>query len=298
MSRKNKTAGYSKKYASAMKSFDRSMDRLAHSVSRVTFSSKSTAKVQTPDSTFEERQRANLTGKQLLIACAVGSILPLMALLGVDEIVDEIDGVFLAVLVFFFLIPFLVMVLIFKIFNLITRPHTAQPLAAPQEETEESVYSPNPEWMGQTDLVNSRQNAKILAPQFLKQAQESAKILQTTTEPATFFTRYDFCVGRLIELEKCKRYGVPVSTTSDLTKYRSIAFRDEAINEVIHRTADKYRTKIESLKTQKAKKNWAEKYQQAFEPYLPYISNKQKTVLEKVSAGLFALADGSCLEGE
>lgn len=281
-----------------MKSFDRSMDRLAHSVSRVTFSSKSTAKVQTPDSTFEERQRANLTGKQLLIACAVGSILPLMALLGVDEIVDEIDGVFLAVLVFFFLIPFLVMVLIFTIFNLITRPHTAQPLAAPQEETEESVYSPNPEWMGQTDLVNSRQNAKILAPQFLKQAQESAKILQTTTEPATFFTRYDFCVGRLIELEKCKRYGVPISTTSDLTKYRSIAFRDEAVNEVIHRTADKYRTKIESLKTQKAKKNWAEKYQQAFEPYLPYISDKQKTVLEKVSAGLFALADGSCLEGE
>ena len=298
MSRKNKTAGHSKKYASAMKSFDRSMDRLAHSVSRVTFSSKSTAKVQTPDSTFEERQRASLTGKQLLIACAVGSILPLMALLGVDEIVDEIDGVFLAVLVFFFLIPFLVMVLIFTIFNLITRPHTAQPLAAPQEETEESVYSPNPEWMGQTDLVNSRQNAKILAPQFLKQAQESAKILQTTTEPATFFTRYDFCVGRLIELEKCKRYGVPVSTTSDLTKYRSIAFRDEAVNEIIHRTADKYRTKIESLKTQKAKKNWAEKYQQAFEPYLPYISDKQKTVLEKVSAGLFALADGSCLEGE
>lgn len=160
----------------------------------------SAAKVQTPDSTFEERQRASLTGKQLLIACAVGSILPLMALLGVDEI----DGVFLAVLVFFFLIPFLVMVLIFKIFNLITRPHTAQPLAAPQEETEESVYSPNPEWMGQTDLVSSRQNAKILAPQFLKQAQESAKILQTTTEPAAFFTRYDFCVGRLIELENAK----------------------------------------------------------------------------------------------
>lgn len=86
--------------------------------------------------------------------------------------------------------------------------------------------------------------------------------------------------------------------TSDLNKYRSIAFRDEAVNEIIHRTADKYRTKIESLKTQKAKKNWAEKYQQAFEPYLPYISDKQKTVLEKVSAGLFALADSSCLESE
>ena len=39
----------------------------------------------------------------------------------------------------------------------------------------ESVYNPNPEWMGQTGLVDSRANAKVLAPQFLKQAQESAK---------------------------------------------------------------------------------------------------------------------------
>ena len=43
MSRKNRV-GYSKKYASAAKSFDRSMNRLAHSVSRVAFGSKSTAK--------------------------------------------------------------------------------------------------------------------------------------------------------------------------------------------------------------------------------------------------------------
>ena len=34
---------------------------------------------------------------------------------------------------------------------------------------EPSRYSPNPEWMGQMDLVDSRMNAQILAPQFLKQ---------------------------------------------------------------------------------------------------------------------------------
>ncbi len=56
------------------------------------------------------------------------------------------------------------------------------------------LYSPNPEWMGQTGLVDSRANAKVLAPQFLKQAQESAKILQTTTEPATFLQDMTFAL--------------------------------------------------------------------------------------------------------
>ena len=151
-------------------------------------------------------------------------------------------------------------------------------------------YEPNPEWMGDMDLVDSRANARILAPQFLKQAQESAKILQTTTDPATFFTRYDFCVGRLIELEKCKKYGAPVSATADLKKYRSLGFRDDAVKEIIHRTEEKYQAKIESLKTAKAKQNWAEKYHQAFEPYLPYMTDGQKSELGEASAYLFDLA--------
>ena len=151
-------------------------------------------------------------------------------------------------------------------------------------------YEPNPEWMGDMDLVDSRANARILAPQFLKQAQESAKILQTTTEPATFFTRYDFCVGRLMELEKCKKYCAPVSATADLKKYRSLSFRDDAVKEIIHRTEEKYRAKIEGLKTAKAKQNWAEKYHQAFEPYLPYMTDGQKSELGEASAYLFDLA--------
>lgn len=162
----------------------------------------------------------------------------------------------------------------------------------------EQIYNPNPEWMGEMNLVDSRKNAKILAPQFLKQARESARILETTTDPATFFTRYDFCVGRLMELEECKRYGAPVSTTADLKKYQNLSFRDGAVNDIIHRTAEKYSVKIRSLKTTKAKKGWAEKYHQAFEPYLPYMSDKQKSVLGEVSAELFALAEDDVLVDE
>lgn len=152
-------------------------------------------------------------------------------------------------------------------------------------------YNPNPEWMGQMGLVDSRTNAQILAPQFMKQVLESAKILQTTTEPGTFFTRYDFCVGRLMELEECKKYGVSVSTTQDLKKYRSMDFREEAVEEIICRTQGKYRDKIESLKTQKAKQNWATKYHRAFEPYLSYMSDNAKTKLGECSAELYALTE-------
>lgn len=167
---------------------------------------------------------------------------------------------------------------------------------AEDSDDAEQIYTPNPEWVGEMDLVDSRKNAKILAPQFLKQARESARILETTTDPATFFMRYDFCVGRLMELEKCKRYGAPVSATADLKKYQNPAFRDAAVNEIIHRTAEKYSVKIRSLKTAKAKKGWAEKYHQAFVPYLQYMSDTQKTELGEASAELFALAESNSLE--
>ena len=51
--------------------------------------------------------------------------------------------------------------------------------------------------------------------------------------------RYDFCVGRLIQLEDCKKYGVKVTTTSSLEKYLDLTFREEAVNEIVQRTQEK-----------------------------------------------------------
>ena len=293
-----KSVGYSKKYAQAMRSFDRSVTRTTNAVSRAAFGQTKRGRTrQDLSAASGNLERTSLTNKQLIASCVVGAILPTMCLVGKDA-TTETTGMLLLVLFFFFAIPFLVMVLIFMVFNAITRPRTAC-IANQSCETEEStsevnepaqLYSPNPEWMGQTGLVDSRANARVLAPQFLKQAQESAKILQTTTEPDTFFTRYDFCVGRLMELEECKKYGAPVSATADLKKYRSLSFRDDAVKEIIHRTEEKYQAKIEGLKTAKAKQNWAEKYHQAFEPYLPYMTDGQKSELGEASAYLFDLA--------
>ena len=101
-----------------------------------------------------------------------------------------------------------------------------------------------------------------------------------------------FCVGRLIQLEDCKKYGVKVTTTSSLEKYLDLTFREEAVNEIVQRTQEKYRDKIESLKSPKAKQNWAIKYHRAFEPYLSYMSDNAKNEARRVQRRIIR-ADGN-----
>lgn len=298
-----KSVGHSKKYAQTMKSFDRSVTRTTNAVSRVAFGqAKRGRSRQNIDTTSDSWERTSLTNKQLIASCVVGAIpsnyvsswkgrgnrnnrnnrnasAGLVLLLYDSVLCNGFD---------FYGVQY-------HYSSEIEMQCKAKQSCMTEENVNEvnepaQLYSPNPEWMGQTGLVDSRANARVLAPQFLKQAQESAKTLQTTTDPATFFTRYDFCVGRLIELEKCKKYGAPVSATADLKKYRSLSFRDDAVKEIIHRTEEKYQAKIEGLKTAKAKQNWAEKYHQAFEPYLPYMTDDQKSELGEASAYLFDLA--------
>ena len=249
---------------------------------------KSVAKTQVSKTGQNEWSKTALSKKQISVAVGIGLVMPVLGLFSIPSV--GFSGMFLLVEFFFFVLPFFAMVLVFMLFNLISRPAVVPESENQPKKIEQSQYNPNPEWIGQTGLVDSCANAQILAPQFMKQVLESVKILQTTTEPDTFFTRYDFCVGRLMELEECKKYGVSVSTTQDLEKYRNMDFREEAVEEIIHRTQEKYQIKIESLKTQKAKQNWATKYHQAFEPYLPYMSDAAKSKLGECSAELYALA--------
>lgn len=261
--------------------------------------------IQAPGSTQEDWSRTALSKGQLRAAIIIGAILPLFGIAGLEG--QEPGGAFFLAEFLLFMLPFFLAVLVFMLFNKSTRSGESGESKAESSDsklydgpdlTDEAQYTPKPEWMGEMVPINSRSDARMLAPQFLKQAQESAKILQTTTEPAVFFERYDFCVGRLQQLEECKKYGVPVGTTADFAKYRSLSFRDGAVSEIIHRVADKYSVKIESLKTGKAKKNWAEKYSKAFEPYLPYMSNAQWTEFVEVSEELSSLAEKDNMESE
>ncbi len=93
-----------------------------------------------------------------------------------------------------------------------------------------------------------------------------------------------------MELEKCKKYGAQVSTTDDLKKYRSLSFRDDAVKEIIHRTEEKYQAKNREPENSKGKTELGRKILSEFEPYLPYMTDGQKSELGEASAYLFDLA--------
>ena len=141
------------------------------------------AKVKTPESTLEEWQRTNLTGKQLLISCVVGAILPVMALFGADEI----NSMYLVVVAFFFLIPFFVMILIFMVFNLITRPREKRVCAEkPEEKKPNKKISqvPNPENDPYLERWNNR---------------KPSEIIELEMPEITFQSRYDFSKVRALD---------------------------------------------------------------------------------------------------
>jgi hypothetical protein len=166
MSRKNKV-GYSKKYASAAKSFDRSMNRLAHSVSRVAFSSKSTAKSIPKASRKSHMDEPEFETKYTSIPQPVTVV---CALIGVLVFLADLkDGGFLVSLIFGFIAYGVSLLILCVIYGGIAGAKEFRSQDSDKcEGLLESVYNPNPEWMGQTGLVDSRANAKVLAPQFLK----------------------------------------------------------------------------------------------------------------------------------
>lgn len=139
----------------------------------------------------------------------------------------------------------------------------------------DDLYQPNPMWELVNIPVTNRKQAMTLAPQMLKQAKETAEILNGTANPETFFQRYDFLIGRLKIMKTCKQYGVtftgedPVITLAQLSRK---SFRNKCGCHMIDRCFEKTNEKMASLKTAKGKQNAAERFNESFNPYWPCMS--------------------------
>lgn len=186
-----------------------------------------------------------------------------------------------------------------------TQPKIINEAEPPKEEPDDvtvEVYDAhvtNPEWMGDYVEISDKLNAEILAPQLLKQVQDSLRILNTTTNPEVFFQRYDFIVGRLSLLKDCEKYmsfsgGETAHETYHRFKHQE--YFDSITVSMVHRVEEKYRNKIDSLKTKKAKLNWAGKFYDEFIPYLGIMGVQAQTEAGEISAKLYDLADADPLE--
>lgn len=230
-----------------------------------TATGRSASEIHSQNHAPDAWKRTALTPKQLRAAVIVGAILPMLALGGLRE--QGFGGMFLLVEFFFFLIPFLVMMLIFMVFNSLSRPSAPQEQEAPQED--ESMI--------------------LLVPQLEKQVNECEELIRETTSPQVFFERYDFCVKQLKTLQSLGSHTIN-DVEIKLRQMESLSHQDIEVLDLIQRVKEKYRVKIDRLKTAKAKQNWAIKFHQEFEPYVPRMSDIAKTSLAESSAELCVLA--------
>lgn len=135
-------------------------------------------------------------------------------------------------------------------------------MALLQKKIDPEEYTPCTEGY-ETDplIIENKNQAIILAQQLLKQAQNSADLINTTVTPEVFFSRYDFLISRFDLLSRCARW-VPFSGMSPAKsskELRSLEKRTAVVNDFLARYKEHVNIKVQGLKTAKGQKSNLEK---------------------------------------
>ncbi len=101
---------------------------------------------------------------------------------------------------------------------------------------------------------------KQQAQSLMKQLHESADLINTTTNPKTYFGRVGFAFDTLLELTKYEKYDIFTGSTptDDLNKMKNNL--EISVNAFIDRSYEAQLIKISTLKTQQGKKNSLNNY--------------------------------------
>ena len=141
-------------------------------------------------------------------------------------------------------------------------------------------------------LFSSRQKryAECMAPQWLKIANDCAKIVNTTKNPKTFFERHDLLVEKLRALSELERYvkfsgQKPHAVLSDVLRRKSATIHD-----FIDRYYVETLSKINDLKTTKAKQNCAESFYNSLTLYSDRIDNENVRYYTDLYSWLLSMA--------
>ena len=116
--------------------------------------------------------------------------------------------------------------------------------------------------------------AEMMAPQWMKILVESRDIVNRTTEPDVFFSRYDTVKEKAEQLASISKYvkfkGMkPAEVLRQVTEQEDAAARD-----MVLRCFQKAVLNAEKLKTEKGKLGQFEKFQSSLEPYFFRMSDE------------------------
>ena len=119
-----------------------------------------------------------------------------------------------------------------------------------------------------------RQQAQFMAPQWLKIAEESVHLVNTTVSPQVFFKRYDLCIETFKKLVSIEKYMKFSGSKPHVFLNELIKKRDAATHDFIMRCYEKAWKDIDNMKTLKGKINKINKVHDSIEMYYDYISKE------------------------
>ncbi|WP_132995782.1 hypothetical protein [Sporanaerobacter acetigenes] len=115
---------------------------------------------------------------------------------------------------------------------------------------------------------------------YIKHIDDSVKIINSTKNPDTFFSRYDFLIERLNQLIDIS--GNVLYTGENPKDYLAELQNNKVdlFNSFINRYYEDVLSKINSLKTEKAKVNNANKFYDTLMKYEDYLEDNNKTEID------------------
>lgn len=181
-----------------------------------------------------------------------------------------------ALLPFFFGIPFLVSLLVIVNYN--KTQYRVSLDEAKRAETVENEDEAVQEVIQDDQNEIDKQNASI----FMGQFKDSLSIMQKTSDPSTFFSRFDFALERLDDMIELKEKGF--SFAGDLYGMREQA-KDEdnladMVNCLIDNSYKKQLQKLSTLKTERGKTNSNQRWYASFEPFFDRMPMRSRTYLD------------------
>ena len=123
---------------------------------------------------------------------------------------------------------------------------------------------------------------KANAQNFLKQYNDSIKIIGSTKKPDVFFYRYDFAIKRAIALIYMKKRirmtgDDPVKLADSLIEHKQ-----EFTRQFIDRANSEITEKINKLKTVASKQKNIDAFENSFKPFYDEISPENTTYIQQI----------------
>ncbi len=124
--------------------------------------------------------------------------------------------------------------------------------------------------------------AEMMAPQWVKILVESRDIVNRTTDPDVFFSRYDTVKETAEKLASISKY-VKFKGTKPADVLRQVTEQeDAATRDMVLRCFQKAQLNAEKLKTEKGKRGQFEKFQSSLEAYFFRMSDENVELVQRL----------------